>query len=251
MVHQEHDPNPNRTLIPSASILLQSAFNGDSWTAADAEIVIWDLNFELLPALASYNDMLRMVYVYSGDHTLWYSYFDPNYTRPTYELYVSTPSAFTDEHGVQTVSAGGGVASSGTDPVAENATLRLRREIESADDETLAEVSHSGVNNANLNVEYRCPGGADSSGGTWTIFAEVLFGLDFRSFRRCGALIQQARAVPRGGQRVRQAENPSTRALWTSHRSGSGCMVPSLIRKGSYARGISWPRSTSGHRGPS
>lgn len=64
MVHQEHDPNPNRTLIPSASILLQSAFNGDSWTAADAEIVIWDLNFELLPALASYNDMLRMVYVY-------------------------------------------------------------------------------------------------------------------------------------------------------------------------------------------
>ena len=176
MVHEEHDPNPNYTIIPSASILLQSAFNGHSWTAADAEIVIWELNFELLPALASYNDMLRMVYVDSDDDTLWYSYLDPNYTRPTYELVVSTPSASTDEHGVQTVSAEGVVASSGTDPVAENATLRLRREIESTDDETLAEVSRPGVNNANLNVEYRCPGAADSSGGTWTIYAEVLFG---------------------------------------------------------------------------
>jgi hypothetical protein len=176
MVHEEHDTNPNRAFIPSASILLQSAFDGRSWTPADAEIVIWELDFELLPALVSYNGMLRMVWANSDDHTLWYSYLDPSYTRPTYELVVSTPVVSTDEHGVQTVSAAGAVSSSGTDPVAADAILRLRREIELENDETLAEDSDPGVNNANLNVEYRCPGAADSSGGTWTIYAEVIFG---------------------------------------------------------------------------
>jgi hypothetical protein len=176
MVHEEHDPNPNYALIPSASILLQSTFDGNSWAAADAEGVIWELDFELLPALAPYNGMLRMVWTGSDDDTLWYSYFDPNYTPPTYDLLVSTPFTSMDAHGVQTVSAVGVVASSGTDPVAEDATLRLRREIELADDETLAKVTHPGVNNANLSVEYTCPGAADSSGGTWTIYAEVLFG---------------------------------------------------------------------------
>ena len=82
-----------------------------------------------------------MVHLDSNSNAIWYSVLDPNYIRPSYELYIFTPSASVDEHGIQTVRAAGGVYARGTDPVATNVTLRLRRDIEFAPDMNLTEVN--------------------------------------------------------------------------------------------------------------
>ena len=73
------------------------------------------------------------------------------------------------------------------------------------------------------------------------IFTMALFHSTFHGFRGCGALIywlKQFRAVA---------------IEWTSENASSESerAIVSLIHKGTYARGISRLRSTSGQRGPS
>lgn len=147
--------------------------------------------------------MLRMVHFGNGSNQIWYSVLDSEYVRTSYELYVIPPHASLGDNGTKVVRARGGVYAKGTDLVAANVTLRLRRDEEFAFDENLTQATRWGTS-VDINLECRCPGDSDSSGGTWRLFAEVL---------RAGASRQSSRTEVSDCRHYRPSPVPAFASL--------------------------------------
>jgi hypothetical protein len=168
MVYQGDDSNH----------LWHSAFNGSSWTAhglsssnvtSALNIIIPGQASKAPPALASYDDMLRMVHLGDDSNMLWYSYLDPTYTSPKCQIWADPPTVIGESgspgHAIHAV---GHRRCTGTDPQAVRVRVRIRVDNSMWFDDTLAHASGFGVD-VDVPVQYTCTGR-----GSENVFAEVI-----------------------------------------------------------------------------
>jgi hypothetical protein len=154
----------------SSNDIWWSTSDGEKWTE---NVKIPDQSSKASPALAPWGHFLHMVHLGDSSNKIWHSYFDPDYVRPRYELFVSEPIVEKRENG-QYVTARGGVRATGTDPEPARVKLRLREDV-TGFDRNLAEKSSSGTD-VTIDLEYKCPAEPDDAGGPMQVFAEVIRG---------------------------------------------------------------------------